>query len=180
MGTGSPWSATVNDDDVFATPRLTGDTLSFELPGGLGAFRGQLARTGGLIRGHWLQPPTAGNGTPYASPVTLTALGREQWRGEVVPLDDALTFYLRVQPRADGTMGAFLHNPERNLGRFIRVDRLERNGETVRLLAAPSGGAQQPALAQGVYRDSILTIAFPDNGGTYDYINMVKTPRVVR
>lgn len=150
--------------------KLSGGAVSFELPDDEGSFRGRFDSRLTKIVGHWFQPATVENGTPYASPVTLTKDKQDIWRGEVSPLDDALTFYLVVRPRADGSVGAFLRNPERNLGRFIRVDHIERAGETVKLFAADSADAKGRVLAEGKYYDEsqVLTIFFPMRG-TFDF-----------
>src|SRR5438094_5283046 len=148
--------------------RLAGDTITFELPDGRGAFRGQLKSQRARIVGHWIQPVTVTNGSAYASPVTLTRLGTaERWRGDVDPLADEFTMYLKVEPSAEGSMRAFLVNPERNIGRFTRVASLERAGQVVRLLAAPAHGQAGSELAEGVLRDDVLSI--PLRGGTYDF-----------
>jgi CubicO group peptidase (beta-lactamase class C family) len=70
-----------------------------------------------------------------------------------------------VEPGADGSVRAFLRNPERNLGRFTRVAALERDGNAVRLLAAAADSNR--VLAEGVLRDGVLSI--PLRGGTYDF-----------
>jgi CubicO group peptidase (beta-lactamase class C family) len=120
------------------------------------------------IVGHWIQATTVSNGSPYASPVTLARLGgAERWRGDIDPLADEFTMYLKVEPSADGSMRAFLKNPERNIGRFTRIAALERAGDIVRLLAAPASGAKGQVLAEGVLRDGVLSI--PLRGGTYDF-----------
>src|SRR5688572_12001365 len=113
----------------FAPVKLDGDSISFELPAGKGKFQGKFDAGRAQIVGYWIQPPMLTNGRAYASPVTLTRDKSDTWRGVVAPLDDEFTFYLMIKPRADGSVGAFLRNPERNLGRFIRIDRVERNGD---------------------------------------------------
>jgi CubicO group peptidase (beta-lactamase class C family) len=152
-----------------ASARWQGDTITFELPEGEGAFRGHFTSNQRRIEGHWIQPITVNTGSRFASPVTLTPSAGGLWRGEVDPLDDVFTFYLKIDPRPDGSVGAFLRNPERNLGRFIRVDRIEREGQTVRLLSRGAQGGLGEVLATGSYRDSTLTVDFPDRGGTYDF-----------
>jgi len=154
---------------VSAAARVLGDTVNFDLPGGRGAFRGVVAAGRRRIVGHWIQATTVANGTRYASPVTLTRAGSaERWRGDIDPLADEFTMYLKVEPSADGSMRAFLKNPERNIGRFTRVAALERGGGgSVRLLAAPAGGTKGEVLAEGVLRDGVLSI--PLRGGTYDF-----------
>lgn len=155
----------------MAPLKLAGETIAFELPDGNGAFQGKFASSRTKIVGHWIQPATIDGGTPYASPVTLTKDKQNIWSGEVSPLNDAITFYLMIKARPDGSVGVFLKNPERNLGRFIRVDHLEREGETIKLFAANSGSEKGLVLAEGKYdADSkILSIYFPRVGWTFDF-----------
>jgi CubicO group peptidase (beta-lactamase class C family) len=151
-----------------AEAHLAGDTITFELPNGDGGFRGRLAAERGRIVGHWIQATTVTSGSRFASPITLTRAGNaERWQGDVDPLADEFTMYLKVEPKPDGSMRAFLENPERNLGRFIRVTALERAGDVVRLRAAPANGQPGSVLAEGVLRDEVLSI--PLRGGTYDF-----------
>jgi len=153
---------------VSSNARVLGDTISFDVPDGRGAFRGLMAPGRRRIVGHWIQATTVSNGSPYASPVTLARLGgAERWRGDTDPLADEFTMYLKVEPSADGSMRAFLKNPERNIGRFTRIAALERAGDLVRLLAAPANGKKGDVLAEGVLRDGVLSI--PLRGGTYDF-----------
>jgi len=105
--------------------------LSFELPDGEGSFRGRVQRAGRRITGHWTSPNSLVHGFKYASPVSLETDGPNRWRGNVMPRDDTFTLYLMVQKRADGTLGAFLRNPERNIGVFYDVDRIVRDGDSV-------------------------------------------------
>jgi CubicO group peptidase (beta-lactamase class C family) len=154
-----------------AVVKLSGDAVSFELPGDKGTFQGRFDSRRTNIIGHWIQPATVENGTPYASPVTLAKNKQNIWRGEVDPLDDKITFYLMVKLRDDGSVGAFLRNPERNLGRFIRVDHLELAGITVKLFAANSTDAKGRLLAEGKYdaANEVMSIYFSNRGGTYDF-----------
>jgi CubicO group peptidase (beta-lactamase class C family) len=165
----SAWRAEIAGRSAEA--HVAGDTITFELRDGGGGFRGHLTagRGGrGRIVGHWIQATTVTNGSRFASPVTLTrARAAEQWRGDVDPLADEFTMYLKVEPKPDGSVRAFLENPERNLGRFIRVATLERAGDVVRLLAAPASGKPGSVLAEGILRDDVLSI--PLRGGTYDF-----------
>src|SRR3954470_7888576 len=61
-----------------------GDTVTFELPGGAGAFRGQLTANR-RIEGHWIQPRMVNTGGRFASPVTLAGSGGKQWTGQIDP-----------------------------------------------------------------------------------------------
>jgi CubicO group peptidase (beta-lactamase class C family) len=164
---GQTWQADIAGRNAPAY--WTGDTVSFELPNGQGAFRGHLRTHPSRIDGHWIQPVTLNTGARFASPVTLTRIAEGVWRGQVEPLDDAFTFYLKIDPRPDSSVRAFLRNPDRNLGRFIRVDRIEKDGETVRLLSRGKGSDSGQVVLTGTYRDSVLTIGFPNRGGSYDF-----------
>lgn len=181
---GAAWRAEVAGHAVPA--RVAGDTVRFALPDSAGSFSGRWARdraaragdtrAGGPragINGHWVQPRTVANGTPYASPVRLAADGPNRWAGDVVPLDDALTVFLRVVRRPDGTLGAFLRNPERNLGRQLRAERLEQvetpAGPEVRLVGRRNGRGEAVVLARGPVRSDGFSLDLPGRGGTYDF-----------
>jgi len=144
--------------------RADRDGLAFELAGA-GAFRGQLADDGSRITGHWTSPPSVIHGAPFAVPVVLGADGADRWRGEVVPFDDAFTLYLMVRERPDGALGAFLRNPERNIGVRYDIDRLARDGAALRLLdragAAVLSGSYDPG------RDVVI-LDVPTRGGRYE------------
>lgn len=164
---GDKWQAEIAGRAVPA--QLSGDALTFELPDGEGSFRGKLDSRRTKIVGHWVQPATVANGTPYASPVALAKDRRSVWRGEVSPLDDELTFYLMIRAGDDGRTAAFLKNPERNLGGFIRVDHVELEGDAVKLLSADTGDQPGRVLAEGRYdaEGKILSINF--RGMTFDF-----------
>ena len=161
------WRAEIAGRSTVA--KVTGDAIAFELPHGEGEFRGRFAANRAKIAGFWVQPRTTANGTRYASPVELTKAGRDAWRGEVSPIDDQMTLYLMIKPREDGSLAAFLRNPERNAGRFFNVDRLEREGDAVRLLGPGSGAEKSPVLAEGRLRDGTLSIWLPWQGGSFDF-----------
>ncbi|MGB7295674.1 MAG: serine hydrolase [Candidatus Aminicenantales bacterium] len=71
----------------------------------------------------------------------------------------------------DGTAGAFIRNPERNIGVFLNVDRIERQGDRVRLIGRFFRNTEETTLAEGVYDQSSdrLSISIPNRGGTYDF-----------
>ena len=108
--------------------RTTGQSLSFDLGNGEGNFLGRLHDGDKVITGHWTPPNSKVHGFRYAAPVKLEADGTNRWRGDVNPRHDEFTLYLMVTKRPDGTIGAFLRNPERNIGVFNDVDHLERSG----------------------------------------------------
>jgi CubicO group peptidase (beta-lactamase class C family) len=161
------WRAEIAGRSV--QPKVVDDAITFEIPGARGAFQGRFEAGRARIVGHWIQPATTSGGTPYASPVALARHGQDLWRGTVTPLDDAMTLYLMVKRRDDGSVGAFLRNPERNAGRFLDVDHIDRKDNTIRLIGGRSRGQKDRVLAEGVYRDSALSIYFPSLGGTFDF-----------
>lgn len=111
----------------------TGSGVSFELPGNRGAFRGRFQGEPRQLVGHWIQPPTMTLHHASASPVRFRA-GADQWVGEVVPVVDRLRLYLSIRREDDGTLRAFLRNPERNLGIQHPIHKVDLTGPVVRLL----------------------------------------------
>ena len=149
------WRASITGR--MATARNAGDTISFTLPDSSASFRGRFDRTRKSIVGQWIHGRSA-------FPLTHAACGADCYSAEVVEPDDELTFYLKVTRRPDGTLGAFLRNPERNLGRFIRVDRIEGDSSDVRWL-----DKQGAVILHGVIRDDVMTVYIPNRGGSYDF-----------
>jgi CubicO group peptidase (beta-lactamase class C family) len=149
--------------------RAKGTELSFELPNDEGSFHGRLERD--RITGQWTSSRSRVNGFRYASPVRLSAQGAGHWHGVVVPRDDTFTLFLMVQKQADGTLGAFIRNPERNIGVFYDVTHLVRDGKTVQLAGHLRGQKAEQVLLEGSYdsENDVLSIAFPERGGTYDF-----------
>lgn len=141
----------------MADARVADDSVSFVLPDSTGSFAGRFERRRARITGQWIQ-------NRMASPLILSACGSNCYGGEVVPLEDEYTFYLKVVQRPDGSLGAFLRNPERNLGRFIRVDHIEGDSTDLRLLDKAGAVA-----LHGVLRDDVITVYIPNRGGSYDF-----------
>jgi CubicO group peptidase (beta-lactamase class C family) len=149
----------------------TDGILTFEMPDGEGAFRAKLQPDGGLSRGQWFQPASPAN-PPFGSGITFVRDGSDRWRGEVLPLDDTSTFYLMLQKRPDGTLGAFLRNREFNRGLSYNLDRLERDGNRVQLIGRFRGEKADRVLVTGSYEPAgeVLTLAFdPPLDGSYDF-----------
>lgn len=168
--TGDGWQGEIAGQAVQA--KIAGDSITIELADGQNSFQGKFEAKRTRISGHWIQQRTIVNGTPYASPVALTKDGRNQWRGNVTPLDNTMTFYLVVKARNDGSLGAFLRNPERNLGaNQLRVDHIKREGESVKLIAVNKANEQQRVAAEGKFdaQREVLSIYFPNRGGTFDF-----------
>ena len=158
------WVAEVSGFRVDVTS--SGGAYTFELPGNRGAFRGKFV--GEELRGFWIQPPTVVSGRSYASPVTLRkSLGH--WRGEVRPLDADFTFYLPVTRAADGGLAAYLRNPQRNVGVFDRVERLEPDGERVRLVGVRGAREEKVTLFEGRVANGRFAVPFTNRGGLYEF-----------
>jgi CubicO group peptidase (beta-lactamase class C family) len=164
-----------------APVNVSNDSVTFELPNHLGSFKGKFSRGDSLpasrsphpvLSGHWIQPALTENGTVYATPVTLAAAGADSWEGAVRPLDDVMTFYLLVSPKADGSLGAFLRNPERNAGRFIPIDHISQEGDTIKLFGKSDAGKPAALAAQGIYHDETLSLWLPSAGGTFDFTRL--------
>src|SRR5438105_10103482 len=88
--------------------------VTFILPGGAGEFRGHLSTTSKTIDGDWIQPAGVVNNNRYATPVHLTPLNTSVWRGAVLPLDDRISLYVSLHAKPDGSLTAFITNPEFN------------------------------------------------------------------
>jgi len=152
----------------FAVPvRQTGNLLSFELPDGLGSFRG--LRIGGEITGQWIQAPAVTSAAPYATPVRLTRDRRGRWLGEVKPLNDRMTYYLPVTRGAHGRFSTYLRNPERNQGLFLGVSRIEREGDTIRLVGTRRGRREESVVATGRRDPETGRLSIPIFGTTFDF-----------
>ena len=141
-----------------APVRMSGDSVRLELPSG-DAFNGLVSARRHAIVGHWIQERRT------ASPLTLASCGADCYRGEVVPLDEEFTFFLKVSKQPDGRLSAFLRNPERNLGhRWIPVRRIAVEGSNVRLL-----DARDSLVMPGVLRGDVLSVYIENRGGSYDF-----------
>jgi CubicO group peptidase (beta-lactamase class C family) len=122
---GTAWRATISGFEVPV--QHDNGAISFVLPGGEGEFRGHLSPDSESIFGHWIQPADDILNNRYASPVQLSSLSPSVWRGSVVPLDQRISFYAFVQRSPDGSLTAFISNPEANFFRR-RKYRVEQKG----------------------------------------------------
>lgn len=161
------WRAEISG--YSAPVKIAGENISFELPESKGSFRGRFDTKRASIAGHWTQSGTLDDSLRYASPVILAKDKFGGWHGEVRPLDSILTYYLMIKARDDGTTGAFLKNPERNFGRMIRIDRMEREGNTLKFFGADTPEAKGRQLTQGAYDPEGKTMSVVLRGGTYDF-----------
>ena len=142
---GERWLATIGSRTAQVSVR--NDTVSFDLPAS-NTFKGRFARDRGSIMGHWIEPRRT-------MPLVLRRCAGVTacYATNVDPVDETFTFYMEVKRRPDGTLGAFLRNPERNQGRFIRLDHLTRRGDTVFLR-----DARDTILTTGLLRQGRLSV----------------------
>ncbi len=150
--------------------RVDDSGLSFDL-GEKGRFRAPMPQSGRPINGHWISPNSVIHGGKQASPVLLAADGRDRWRGIVTPRDDTFTLYLMLHQRDDGTIGAFIRNSERNIGRWYDIDHLVRRENTVELVGKWFGQGEERVLMSGPYDPETgrITLTLPGRGGAYDF-----------
>jgi hypothetical protein len=104
------WHASIAGFQVFV--QQSDGRVTFSLPDGAGEFRGSLDHASKIINGEWVQPAGVVNNNRYATPVTLVAVGPFVWRGEVIPLDDRVSFYVSIQPQPGGSLTAVIVNPK--------------------------------------------------------------------
>ncbi|MBZ5589736.1 MAG: beta-lactamase family protein [Acidobacteriia bacterium] len=135
-GRGQAWRATIAGFDVVA--RHQGNAVSFSLPNDQGEFRGELDADAAHMVGQWIQPPGRVYFSRFATPVALLRSGDGVWQGAVTPLDNRLSAYLLISQAADGTLSAFVRNPDFNLGRNAPY-RVVRDGDRVTLIGTRSG-----------------------------------------
>ncbi len=145
--------------------------LKFALPNGGGSFTGQLQHGGITIAGHWIQPNSVIHGFQTASPVRLAASGTSRWRGLVDPFHDDCTLFLMLRKRPDGTLDAYLRNPDRNFGFQYGIDRLVRDGAAITLMGRmwEKGPETEQFYGRFDAGTKTLSIVFPNQGGIYDF-----------
>ncbi len=137
--------------------------LSFTVPGNRGSFSGTLNHKSNLISGHWYQPGTLNNGMPHASPVILTPENGRFWRGKIVPLLDEFSLFLPVWKRQDGSLGAFLRNPDRGFGTFLNIDRVERVDDSIHWIGHWFRNSEERVLAQAQYQNKSMSVNIRGN-----------------
>jgi CubicO group peptidase (beta-lactamase class C family) len=145
--------------------------VRFELPDRRGSFTGRFEQGGAVIRGYWTQAASSNTGAPYVSPLVLRAdASRNRWAGEVRPLDDEFTMYLVVSSDGGATK-AYIRNPDRNLGLSMKIDRVERDGDRMKLVGKWRGRGEDRVFAEGVLRsgERMLSLYFPNRNATYDF-----------
>ncbi|MEO8461377.1 MAG: serine hydrolase domain-containing protein, partial [Dokdonella sp.] len=114
-GRNAEWVALI--DGFEAAVNRRGSAVTFTVPGDQGTFRGRVDANAGAIKGFWVQPAGLIRNNAYATPVTLVAASPKIWIGTVRPLPDRISMYLQTSRAPDGTVSAFMRNPEFNFMR---------------------------------------------------------------
>lgn len=170
------WTAEVAGTRVKGV--ADGDRVRFELPGGEDVFLGggetlvlRLDEAGDISRSQWIQKFTVRNGQATNTAVALRKRGPDRWQGEVVPMEDGFTLYLVLSQRQDGTLGAFLRNPDRNLGVFLNLKRVEREGNRLRFVGTFMQREEEQVFFEGRYDPDWdkFVVDIPNRGGAYDF-----------
>jgi CubicO group peptidase (beta-lactamase class C family) len=154
----SQWEATISGYHVPVQQK--GDSIRFNLPASAGEFRGHLVPDGQSVAGEWIQPGGIFNRNSYASSVKLHTIETKVWRGMVQPLDDRASFYLSIQRASDGSLTAFIRNPEANWYRRRTYD-VTRKEQSI-VLSAHGNPASK---IQGSYdaADDVLLLSLIDS-----------------
>ena len=111
---GDDWQADIGG--FHAPARFAKGEVDFILPGGAGSFHGRESADGRRIEGFWRQPPGMTQQQAYATPLTLLRIQPGVWQGQVHPLMDRVSLYLMISRGSDGSLQAFMRNPEFNFG----------------------------------------------------------------
>jgi CubicO group peptidase (beta-lactamase class C family) len=130
----SQWTATLADAKTSFP--VSGDAIRLAF-GKRGQFRGKIE--GNSIVGFWLQPagvtasaPNAsGASQAFASPVVLRRTAAGVWRGDIHPLEERFTLYLRIFANADGSLLAAFRNPEQGSNGGAMQFKVARDGDVV-------------------------------------------------
>ena len=129
-GRGDDWQVDVAG--YRAPVRQAKGEISFILPGGVGSFDGHESADGRQVSGFWRQPPGVTHDQAYATPLTLRRVQPGVWQGQLHPLEDRISLYLMISRAEDGSLQAFIRNPEFNLG-MRRLYKVTLNGSQVTL-----------------------------------------------
>ncbi len=148
---------------VQTAVELDDTAIRFRLPHGLGRFRGTLAAE--RIEGHFVSESDVLAFSPYATPLELERTGPSVFAGEMVPFRQSFSVYIAIRRDNDGTLRAFLRNPERNQGVYTRLHGILREGTRIVFTDAAGHAALNGVLDADA---GTLSVSMPWRGGTYD------------
>ena len=169
---GDTWHASIGT----VKARYSGpvDSLRFVFDNYRSSFRGKLAEDGKAIAGFWLRPSgettdrqdPGGSGQAFATRVRLAQLANGQWSGEVRPLDDRFTLYLKFFLDAEsGHVLAAFRNPQLNSRGDASRYRVTRADDVLKFWIPKDDGGFE-VLKQAKIRGTPerLEIVWPDLG----------------
>jgi len=135
-----------------------------------GRLRIRLNAPGGAA-GWWTQGHGPFSPASFITPVELAAEARGRWSGRIEPVDDTLTLFMPVTVGADGQATTYLRNPERNVGRMLRLGRVELAGDEVSLVGRPFGAREDTVVGRGRFDpdNDILSVYVQRVGQTYEF-----------
>lgn len=177
------WTADIAGTRVSGS--VNGNRVRFNLPGMENLMFGggeslilRLNESGDIEKAQWIQPFTLVAGSANNAPVVLNEISPKRWQGDVVPLEDGFTFYLAMSGTGDGTLGAFLRNPERNLGIFWNLKRVEWEENHLRFIGTFMQREEEQVFFEAEYHPSLdrFTLDIPDRGGSYDFHRVEDAP----
>lgn len=161
-GRTKPWRAQIAGYDVPVS--AAGSHVRFMLPASAGAFDGVLRGDRSIV-GTWVQPPVRASGDSYATPVRFTRSKGSTWFATVSPLADRATVYVKVTRAGDGSLRAFLRNPEINAGAGRAFSVTTENGRI--LFANSSDGSDTIAGTVDDKNDTFLAAVDPFGAMTF-------------
>ncbi len=163
----SSWRATLSGAEVSF--EAAARDVRFAFAGSLGRFRGVLTGEGQAIEGFWIRPGVTedprypgGSSQPFATPLVLKPAGPDVWRGVVRPLEDSMTFYLRIFRNEEGALLAAFRNPDQHSIGGAMQFRVAREGKSVRFSARPDPEAPEIRHEATLVRADALQLPWPD------------------
>ncbi len=138
----------------------------------------RLNNSGDIEKGQWIQKSSYKTGLGNNTPVELAKNGEQRWHDHIAPWEDGFTFYLVLTEQPDGTLGAFLRNPDRNLGVFINLKRVEREGKQLSFVGTFLRREEEQVFFEAEYSSEWdkFVINIPNRGGSYDFYRVGDVP----
>lgn len=146
---GARWRASIGGTNAAAAAARGGD-LRLAFPNSGGAVRARVDTQGRIASAFWVRRAMTddprypqGSTQAYATPLTLHAAGRNQWRATVRPLADPFTLYLSIFRDSAGALKAAFRNPEQHShGPGMLLD-VVRTGDRLRFTGRAFPGAPE-------------------------------------
>jgi hypothetical protein len=124
----SSWTAAAGT--LRATGAAMRGALAFTFLGGRGQLR-MPSPAGAAVTAQWMQPGSAIDSNPYATPVVLRASGANAWTGAVVPFVPRYELYVAFVRNADGSLGGFMRDPIGDFGTMAPFETVAIDGDNI-------------------------------------------------